>query len=393
MTTLSRRANPIGAIELRRAISRSLNRSFYDQTDGYAYLPSYGPEEIIVSTAPSHLQAAVAGALCRPGDEALLFAPYRESYPGMVRMAGATPVVVSAGSEAGFVPSVDAVEAALTTRTRLVFLNCPGNPGGRVWTRTQIGDLCDLVLAHDGLYLVSDETCAGFVYGEARHFSPVIHSERMRQRTIITSGVSRKRGSRGWRIGYAAIADTELMAGVRTAARRVVSSLPSATQGAAARALEDRARACAMRIEFERRAGHLTRRLCAMGLPTLPVQGGFYAFANVSSLFGAKIEGVTLQSARDVATALLGDARVASVAGECFGTPDYIRLPFVRPMEALDATCDAIEAFALRHRPAVLPAGVQSAGDADQIMPASADTMLEPLEPAAEPAAMPHTPA
>jgi len=109
-----------------------------------------------------------------------------------------------------------------------------------------------------------------------------------------------------------------------------------------------------MRIEFEHRAQRFNHRLNAMGLPALPTQGGLYALADISSLFGAEVHGRTLRTSQDVATALLTDARVASVAGDDFGARDHIRFSFVLPLAGIDAACDAIEAFVLRHRSAVL---------------------------------------
>lgn len=349
-TRRSRYTEVAGAIELRRAVARSLNRSFFDQTSGNTYLPGYGPEEIVVSAGSKHLQYSAVQALCDPGDEVILLAPYWVSYPDMVRMADAEPVVVGSGPDDGFVPSIDAIAAAITPRTRLVFLNTPGNPAGQVWSRRQVDDLCELILSHDNLFLLSDEIYSGLVFGDARHVSPVTHSERMRRRTILTSGLSKTHAMGGWRIGYAAIADGDVRRGMKAVGACTVSSAPSLTQDAAVHAIEDRSHVCAMRVEFERRARRFHERLNAMGLPTLPTRGGFYAFADVRALFGAEVDGRTLKSSRDVAVALLDDAAVASVPGECFGVPGYIRFSFVRPVEALDAACDAIEAFVLRYR-------------------------------------------
>jgi len=389
----SRTTEGQGAIELRRAIARSLNRTFYDQTGGNDHLPCFGPNEVLVGAGSRHLQYTAIQALCDPGDEVLLFAPYWESYLDRVQMADATPVVVSAGPETGFIPSIDDIEAAITERTRLVFLNSPANPTGRVWTRSQIGELCELILAHDGVYLVSDEIYAGLVFDGARHVSPVTYSERMRARTILTSGLSRTHAMGGWRVGYAAIADRELMAGMRRIAASTISCLPSIIQDAAVHALEDRSHVCGMRIEFERRARRFNHRLNAMGLPALPTQGGFHAFADVSSLFGAEVHGKPMHTSLDVARALLADARVACVAGEAFGDPGHIRFSFVRPLTELDAACDAIEAFVLRHRSAALsttPAMAESDPALEQHEPAPAGAPA-PQEQPVRPTAAPRT--
>lgn len=345
-----------GTFQLREAICKATNFQLNEQLIASDRLdvPScenwYDPSEVVVSAGSKHLQYSAVLGLCEPGDQVILQAPYWVSYSDMVRLAGAEPVVVPASAEEGFVPPVQRIADAITGRTRLIFLNSPNNPTGRVWNAEQIDSLCELVLSRDDLYLLSDEIYGLIVFGAVRHISPALHSPEMRDRVILTSGLSKAYSMGGWRLGFAFVTDLRLRDAIVRVGANTISCPPSITQDAAVHALEARDRVEEMRTDFERRAALMDKRLNAMGLPTLPPQGAFYAFADVSSLFGTEIGDRTLHTTHDVAWAFLEDAGVASVAGEAFGDRQHVRFSFVRPLEELQRACDALEAFVLRCR-------------------------------------------
>jgi aspartate aminotransferase len=343
-----------GTPQLRESICLAVNSKLYGQllAEGRADEPGagawYDPSEIVVSVGSKHLQYSALLALCDPGDEVVLQAPYWVSYPDMVRLAGAEPVVVPSYAEEGFVPPVERIADAITPRTRLVFLNSPNNPTGRAWSAGQIAELCELILAHDDLYLLSDEIYGPIVFGGVTHVSPSVYSREMRERVILTDGLSKAYSMGGWRVGFACVPNRDLLNAFLRIGANTISAVPSVTQDAAVHALGAADRVEEMRADFERRAALMDQRLNAMGLPTLPPQGAFYAFADVSSLFGADVGGRVLRTTGDVAWAFLEDAGVASVAGEAFGDERHIRFSFVRPLSELEAACDALEAFVLR---------------------------------------------
>jgi aspartate aminotransferase len=354
-----------GTPELRAAICLSLNAFLLEQMSaaGRAEEPGadawYDPSEIVVSVGSKHLQYSAVLALCDPGDEVILQAPYWVSYPDMVRLAGAKPVVVPSYADEGFVAPVERIAAAITPLTRIVFLNSPNNPTGRAWTSRQLAELCDLVLAHEDLYLLSDEIYGRLLFDGAAHFSPSLHSREMRDRVILTDGLSKAFSMGGWRVGFACVPDALVRDAFVRIGANTISSVPSVTQDAAVHALEAEERVEEMRLDFERRAALMDRRLNDMGLRTLTPQGAFYAFADVGSLFGVEIGGRVLRTTKDVAWAFLEDAGVASVAGEAFGDDRHVRLSFVRPLDELEAACDALEAFVLRcRRPSAVAAPV-----------------------------------
>jgi len=337
---------------------------FYRQTSGSDYLPGYGPDDIIVSAGSKQLHYSAVLALCDPGDEVIIISPHWVSYPDVVRMAGAVPVFVSATAEEGFVPPVERIAEAITERTRLIFLNSPNNPTGQTWPHENINALSELVLSHDDLYLLSDEIYAELTFGSTMHISPVIHSERMRRRTILTTGLSKAWSMGGWRIGYAGIADGAVMSAVRRITANTISSVASVTQDAAVHALEDRVHVSGMRADFSKRAALVSGRLNRMGLATHAPHGAFYAFADVSCLFGAEVAGRRLESSADVAWAMLHEAHVAGVAGKAFGDDTHVRFSYVRSGDELTAACDALEAFVLRYQRASAPAASTALADA-----------------------------
>ncbi len=344
-----------GVLDLRRAAARWFNRSFFRQTRGAGYVPVATPDEVVVGTGSKYLLYAAVMALCEPGDEVVLLAPYWTSYPDVVRLAGAVPVVVPTDADEGWVPPVERIADAMTPRTRLVLFNSPSNPTGRVWPVDRVMALCEAILERDDVYLLADEIYGELVYGAARHVSPVTHSPRMHRRTIVSTGLSKAWSMGGWRVGVALVADPELRRAIVRINGATISCAPSAIQDAAAVAFDDDAHVAALRADFAGRAAIAARRLAAMGLRAYPPEGAFYAFADVTPLLGAVVDGRTLRTPSDVAMALLEDAHVACVGGEAFGDGRHVRLSFVLQPDALEAAFDALEAFVLRHR--VLPAG------------------------------------
>lgn len=351
-TGTSRYTEVQGIRPLRESVSESVNRDLTGQADRLRRpaCDPYTPDDVVVSVGSKHLQYSAVLAMCDPGDEVIIQAPYWVSYVEMIRMAGVRPVVVPASAEEGFVPPVERMAGAITGNTRLVFLNSPNNPTGQVWSWKQVAGLCEVVLERENCCLLSDEIYGQLVYHGARHVSPAAYSSVMRERLILTGGLSKAYSMGGWRIGWALVKDPEIRAAILRVGANTISAAPSVTQDACVHALSTDERVEEMRRDFENRAALLNKRLNAMGLPVVPSRGAFYVFPDVSSLFGATVGGRVLNNTHDVVWALLEDAAVASVAGEYFGSDRHIRLSYVRPVDELDAACDALEAFVLRHR-------------------------------------------
>jgi aspartate aminotransferase len=316
-----------GVPELRAAICAKLKRD-----NGL----DYEPADVLVSVGAKHTLFNLVMALINPGDEVLVPSPYWVSYPEQVRLLGGVPVDVATHESTGFDLDPAALAAAVTPRTKLVVLNSPNNPTGAVFSRAALEAVARLVVER-GLWVASDECYEALTF-EGRHVSVASFSPEVKARTIVVNTCSKAYAMTGWRIGYAA-GPRALIRAMTDAQSQVTSNPSSVAQWAAVEALTGpQDEVAKMAGEFDRR-----RRLIIEGLNALPgvrcgmPKGAFYAFANVSGLFGRTWRGpeaVSLKSSLDVTAFLLEAARVAVVPGRDFGSDAHVRLSY--------ATSDAL---------------------------------------------------
>jgi aspartate aminotransferase len=317
-----------GVPELRAAVCAKLKRD-----NGL----DYEPADILISVGAKHTLFNLVMALINPGDEVLVPSPYWVSYPEQVRLLGGAPVDVPTTEDSGFDLDPARLAAAVTPRTKLIVLNSPNNPTGAVFSPAALEAVGRLAVERQ-LWLVSDECYEALTF-EGRHVSVAAFSPEVKARTIVVNTCSKAYAMTGWRIGYAA-GPRALIRAMTDAQSQVTSNPSSIAQWAAVEALTGpQDEVAKMAGEFDRR-----RRLIIAGLNGLPgvrcgmPKGAFYAFANVSGLFGRtwrKPEGpVTLQSSLDVTAFLLEAARVAVVPGRDFGSDAHVRLSY--------ATSDAL---------------------------------------------------
>jgi aspartate aminotransferase len=317
-----------GILELRAAVCAKLRRD-----NGLAYEPA----EVLVSVGAKHTLFNVVVALINPGDEVLVPSPFWVSYPEQVRLLGGVPVEVPMAESTGFDLDPARLAAAVTPRTRLVVLNSPNNPTGAVFSPAALEAVARLAVER-GLWVVSDECYEALTF-EGRHVSIASFGPEIKARTIVVNTCSKAYAMTGWRIGYAA-GPRELIRAMTDAQSQVTSNPCSIAQWAAVEALTGpQDDVATMAGEFDRR-----RRLIVDGLNALPgvrcvmPRGAFYAFANVSGLFGRtwrRDQGaLPLKSSLDVTAFLLEEARVAVVPGKDFGSDAHVRLSY--------ATSDAL---------------------------------------------------
>jgi aspartate aminotransferase len=317
-----------GVPELRAAVCAKLKRD-----NGL----DYDPADILVSVGAKHALFNLTMALVNPGDEVLVPSPYWVSYPEQARLLGGVPVEVPTAEATGFDLDPTALAAAVTPRTRLVVLNSPNNPTGAVFSPSAL-EVVARVAVERGLWVVSDECYEALTF-EGRHVSIASFGADIKARTIVVNTCSKAYAMTGWRIGYAA-GPRALIRAMTDAQSQVTSNPSSIAQWAAVEALTGpQDEVAKMAGEFDRR-----RRLIVAGLNALPgvrcamPKGAFYAFANVSGLFGRtwhKPAGsTTLASSLDVTAFLLEAARVAVVPGRDFGSDAHVRLSY--------ATSDAL---------------------------------------------------
>ena len=310
---------PVAGIpELRDAIAKSVNR-----TRGTAYQPS----QVIATCGTKHALYNVFQALCQPGDEVIIISPYWVSFPALVSLSGAKPIIVQAREEDRFVPGPEAVRAALSPATKAMIINSPSNPTGAVIDEERLAALAQIALERD-LILVSDEIYDQLVYPPARHASIVQVAPQVSDRTVIVGGVSKSYSMTGWRIGYALGPQPwiEAMSDIQS---HSTSNPASISQHAALAALTgDQQTVTRMRDEFQRRRDRLVNGLNRLSPLRCSVpDGAFYAWCNIRELG---------QSPANVAARWLEEALVIVVPGEAFGSSDYVRFSFATSMEIID---------------------------------------------------------
>jgi aspartate aminotransferase len=309
-----------GILELRAAVCQKLKRD-----NGL----DYQPDEVLVSCGAKHTLFNLAVAMLNPGDEVLVPSPYWVSYPEQVRLVGALPVAVETKETTGFDLDPERLRAAVTPRTKVIVVNSPNNPTGAVFSAAALRAVAGLAVERD-LFVASDE-CYEALSFERRHVSIAALAPEVKARTLVVNSCSKAYAMTGWRIGYAA-GPRELIRAMTDVQSQVTSNPSSVAQWAAVEALSGpQADVASMAGEFDRR-----RRLIVAGLNALPgvacvmPQGAFYAFANVSGLFGLRRKGAAapLRGSVDVAAFLLEQARVAVVPGVDFGSDSHVRLSY-----------------------------------------------------------------
>ena len=261
---------------LREAIARKLKRE-----NGLDYAAS----EIIVGTGGKQGVCNAILALVNPGDEVVIPAPYWVSYPQMVKLAGGTPVIVPAGIGQDFKITAAQLEAAVTPKTKLVILCSPSNPTGSVYSEEELGELAKVVLAHDDLFVLSDEIYEHINYIGGH--SSIAACPGMRERTVACNGVSKAYAMTGWRLGWVA-APEWIVKGLGKLQGQYTSGTSSVSQMAAVAAYEgDQSCVEAFRETFRRRRDLIVS--LAKDIPGLEVnvpQGAFYLFPDCSAFFG-----------------------------------------------------------------------------------------------------------
>ncbi|MEK7387769.1 MAG: pyridoxal phosphate-dependent aminotransferase [candidate division NC10 bacterium] len=315
-----------GIPELRAAVCAKFKRD-----NGLAYEPA----DVLVSCGAKHTLFNMVVALLNPGDEVLVPSPYWVSYPEQARLLGGVPVAVATAEATGFDLDPERLRVAVTPRTKAMILNSPNNPTGAVFSPEALRSVAALAV-EKGLLVVSDECYEALTF-EGRHVSIASFGPEIKARTLVINTCSKAYAMTGWRIGYAA-GPRELIRAMTDVQSQMTSNPSSIAQWAALEALAGpQDEVAKMAGEFDRR-----RRLIVGGLNALPgvrcvtPKGAFYAFPNVSGLFGKRVKGkdTALRGSVDVAAFLLEQARVAVVPGVDFGSDAHVRLSY--------ATSDAL---------------------------------------------------
>jgi aspartate aminotransferase len=325
-----------GIPELRAEIAR-----WYQKTYGLAV----ATDQVLLSNGAKHSIHNALAAMCGPGDEVVIPAPYWVSYSDLVQMTGASAILVRTTQESGFKMAPAQLTAALTPRSKLLMLNSPCNPTGSVYTRQELEALADVILKAK-LAVLSDEIYERLVFGDARATCLATLRPGLAEQTVTISGCSKTYAMTGWRMGWA-IGPGNVIKAMGDIQSQQTGCPSSVSQYAALAALRgDQDCVEKMRREFEARRDLVCQRLAAMPGIVCPIPGGaFYAFFNVSAHFGRTLGGKKVSNSAEFCQAALASAHVNLVPGSAFGAEGYVRLSFAASREQLTGGLDRLEAF------------------------------------------------
>lgn len=317
----------------------------YTPVDGYADLKAaiitkfkrdngldYHPAQIVVSTGAKQTLANLAQVLLNEGDEVLLPAPYWVSYSDISKVAGGVPVPIDTSIDTDFKVTPQALEAAITPRTKMMIYSSPCNPSGSVYSESELRALADVLVKHPDIIVVSDEIYEHINFVGA-HVS-MAGFEDMYDRTVTVNGVSKAFSMTGWRIGY--------MGGPEWIARacnkmqgQVTSGANCIAQRATITALENPPSKIQYMVDaFKSRRSLILGLLADIpGFKTNEPEGAFYVFPDISYYFGKELKGKRIDNASDFAMFLLEEAGVATVTGDAFGDPNCIRISYAASEE------------------------------------------------------------
>ncbi len=316
-----------GLPELRQAVADKL------QADNGV---SYRPSQVIVSSGAKQACYNAILATCQPGDEVVIPAPYWVSYPDMVRLAGAEPVIVSTTERNSWKMRAEDFENAMTPRTKMLILNTPNNPSGAVYTRDELAAIVE-VAAEEDIYILADEIYEKLIYDDAQHVSIASLSKEAYDLTITINGFSKAYAMTGWRLGY--LAAPEAVAKAVDSIQSHSTSHPASfvQRGGVAALKGDQQPLTDMREEFDLRRNYMYDRITKIpNITAVKPQGAFYVLVNISQL------GLT---STNFADRLLSKANVAVIPGAAFGDDRVVRLSYATSIDIIKKGLDRFQDF------------------------------------------------
>lgn len=327
-----------GIPELKQAICAKLKRD-----NGLDYTPA----QVTIGTGGKQILYNALMATMNPGDEVIIPAPYWVSYPDMVLLAGGEPVAVEAGIETNFKLSPEALEAAITPKTKWFIFNSPSNPTGAAYSAAELKALTDVLMRHPQVWVMTDDMYEHLVYDGFEFATPAQIEPGLYDRTLTCNGVSKAYAMTGWRIGYAA-GPEELIKAMRKIQSQSTSNPCSVSQWAAVEALNGTQEFLEPNnAMFKRRRDLVVDMLNqAEGITCPKPEGAFYVYPSVAGCIGkTSAEGTKIETDEDFARALLEEKGVAVVFGGAFGLSPNFRVSYATSDENLKEACTRIQAF------------------------------------------------
>lgn len=315
-----------GIPELRAAIAEKLKR------DNNVIVE---PSQVLVSNGAKHSIYNALQAICNKGDEVIVPAPYWVSYPEMVKLVDAVPVIVKATEKTDFKISAAQLKKSITKKTKALILNSPSNPTGAVYSQQELEAIAEVV-KKTGIFVIADEIYEKVIYDDMKHFSLGSIPE-IKDLIITVNGVSKAYSMTGWRIGFLAAAKPIVEAADKVQSQ-ITSGPNSIAQKAALAAFtgsDDEV--WKMTAEFKKRRDYIYTEMAAIqGVTTTNPKGAFYLFPNVGEFIGRSYNGTKIKNADDIAQFLIKEAQVVTVPGSGFGAKNNIRLSYACSMQELE---------------------------------------------------------
>jgi aspartate aminotransferase len=326
---------PVGGIdELKDAIVEKFKRD-----SGLTYKRS----EILVSCGGKHSFYNLAQAIFDQGDEVIIPAPYWVSYPPMVALANATPLIVETKEKNEFKITPEELKKAVSPKTKALIINSPSNPTGSAYTKKELERIAEIALSKN-IFIISDEIYDKIVYDDFEFASIASFSEEMKKKTIIVHGVAKTYAMTGWRIGYTAGSE-EVISAMNNIQSQSTSNPTSISQKASVEALAGSQDEVGKMVSaFAQRRNYIVDRLNKIpGVSCYKPMGAFYVFPNFSSHYGKSYQGKRIENSTHLADFFLEVARVAVVPGVEFGADPFQRLSYATSMEDIQEGLNRIE--------------------------------------------------
>lgn len=297
--------------------------------------------EILVSSGGKQSFFNLSLALLNPEDEAIIPAPYWVSYPDMVRVTGAVPVIIEGSAEQRFKISAKQLEQAITPKTKLMVINSPSNPSGMSYSEEELTEIAKILVKHPNILIATDDMYE-HIQWTGKPFKNILNvCPELKERCIVLNGVSKAYAMTGWRIGYAA-GPAKLIAAMKKIQSQSTSNPASISQAAALAALESGTEHVTPMVEaFKERHDYVVQRLNDIpNVSCLPADGTFYVFPDFSQVIDSRND---ITDDVDLAEFLINEANVAVVPGSAFGSPGHARLSFATSLETLREALDRIQ--------------------------------------------------
>ena len=322
-----------GYVELKQAIIKKFKRD--NNID-------YNLSQIVVSTGAKQCLANIALVLLNKGDEVILPCPYWVSYADIVKLSEGTPIEVKTSIETNFKMTPSQLEAAITSKTKMIWFSSPCNPSGSVYSYDELRALADVLKKHPNIYVVSDEIYEHINYGVGH--ASMAEFDDMYERTITVNGVSKAFAMTGWRIGYLGAPEW-----IARACNKMQGQITSGANCIAQRAVITALEAPPSKVqymidEFKSRRDLILNLLSEIiGFKCNIPNGAFYVFPEISYFFGKIIKGKKVTNATDLSLLLLEEALVATVTGDAFGNPNCIRISYAASKDQIIEAVDRIK--------------------------------------------------